>query len=252
MILLKIIKYKKGKNGKYLLIFDNGNSLSLYEEIILQYDLLIHKEITDNLLSEIVDANFKYDVYYIALKTITAKAMSIFELRFFLLKKEYPENLIDDVIDILCKQGYLNDSLFTKSYINSQINTSTNGPIKIINDLENKRIDRSIIDKEISIFDYNIQKEKIDKIINKMIKSNHDKSGNALKQKIFTYLVNKGYESSIINGIIDVYDFELDKKSIKREYDKMFKKYSKKYQGEMLEKVIKEKLCLKGIIYEEE
>ena len=43
MIILKIEKYKKMINGKYKLFLDNGHEVILYEEVILKYELLLHK-----------------------------------------------------------------------------------------------------------------------------------------------------------------------------------------------------------------
>ena len=43
-----------------------------------------------------------------------------------------------------------------------------------------------------------------------------------------------------------------DKRIAKKEYDKLYKKYSTKYEGYQLDKIIREKLYLKGLEYEEE
>ena len=48
---LKIIKYKKIRN-KYRVYFDNDNTIDLYENIILKYNLLLKKEINDKVLKK--------------------------------------------------------------------------------------------------------------------------------------------------------------------------------------------------------
>ena len=54
-----------------------------------------------------------------------------------------------------------------------------------------------------------------------MIRSNHTRGGMILKQKIFNDLKNYGYDVSIINRIIDDYDFSNGEDDIaKKEYDK--------------------------------
>ena len=249
---MKIIKYKKNSNGKYTIYLDDGRNLILYEDVILLYNLLIKKEIKEEDVEEISNTNFEYDVYYVGLKSITSRFKSIYELRVFLRKKEYPDELIDKAIEKLVKQGYLNDRLFTKSYINSQILTTSNGPYKIRRELENKKIDNSIIDEEIIVFTEEIQEEKIRKLIDKLLKSNHNKGGLVLKQKIVDDLKSKGYSYDIISSVIGNYNFSCDKTIAKKEYDKLYKKYSKKYEGYELDRIIREKLYSKGLIYEEE
>ena len=84
-----------------------------------------------------------------------------------------------------------------------------------------------------------------------MIRSNHTRGGMVLKQKIFNDLKNYGYDVSVINRIIDDYDFNNGEDDIaKKEYDKLYTKYSRKYSGVELQRKIKEKLYLKGLKYE--
>lgn len=44
---MKILKYKKKKNGMYELELDNGVIVDTYEEVILAHNLLITKNIND-------------------------------------------------------------------------------------------------------------------------------------------------------------------------------------------------------------
>ena len=63
---------------------------------------------------------------------------------------------------------------------------------------------------------------------------------------------NKGYEYSVICKLIDNYDFSNDVDLSKKEYEKLYKKYSSKYKGLELENIIKKKMYMKGLSYEKE
>ena len=249
---MKILKYKKGKKGKYSVFLEDGREFILYEEVILNYNLLINKDINEADINKINELNNEYDVYYVALNSIKNRFKSIFELKDSLKKKEYPIDLIDKAVEKLIKQGYLNDRLYCKSYINTQILTTSYGPIKIKNELLNKKIDIDIINDELDAFTEELQLERIDKLINKFIKSNHNRGGYVLKQKIINDLKTKGYELDVINKIIDDYDFFNNSDIAKKEYDKLYKRYSSKYSGEELKRKISEKMYMKGLSYEEE
>ena len=248
---IQIIKYKKGSNGKYKVFLDNDNELLLYEDVILKYDLLLKKEIDSNLLLDIDKYNQECDVYYVGLNSIKNRFKSIYDLRMTLLKKEYPEELVDKAISKLIKQGYLNDRSFTKSFINNKMITTNSGPYKIEKELLEKKIDSDIIREEIIIFDRDEQISRIKKIIEKGIKTNHTRGGIVLKQKIYNDLKLLGYDISLINEIISTYIFEEDESIAKREYDKLYRKYSRKYNGDELKRKIREKMYLKGLNYEE-
>ena len=249
---MKILKYKKRPNGKYSLYLDDGREFVYYEEVILQYELLLKKEIAEKDLLSIHNTNLEYDVYYVALNSIKSRFKSVFELKETLRKKEYPDEMIEKAIEKLLKQGYLNDQLFARSYISSQISTSSHGPNRIRGDLINKKIDSSIIEEEMAAFPVEIQEEKIRKIIERGIKSNHTRGGFVLKQKIVNDLKLQGYDYDVISRVISTYSFESDKELAKKEYDKLYKKYSKKYEGYELKNKIREKMYQKGFTYEED
>ncbi len=249
---MKILKYKKRANGKYSIYLDDGREFVYYEEVILKYNLLITKEIKEEDLLTIHNANLEYDVYYVALKSIESRYKSIYELRGVLLRKEYPREMIDKAIDKLISQKYLDDRLFTKSYIHSQMVSTSHGPNRIKKDLLDKHVSEDIIDEEMEAFDTDTQLEKIKKIIDRGIKTNHSKGGVVLKQKIVNDLKMQGYSYDIIPSIINEYKFGNDKELAKKEYDKLYRKYSTKYEGYELKNIIREKMYQKGFVYEEE
>lgn len=248
---LRIIKYRRMANGKYKVELDTGSDLLLYEDVILKYELLLLKEIDDKLLIEVDKANQEWDVYYVALKSLKSRFKSIKDLRDSLLKKEYPKDLVDSAINRLIKQGYLDDNSFARGYINTQIVTSLKGPNKISKELFIKGVSNNIIADELKVFDVNLQKEKIEKIINKEIKINRTRGGVVLKNKIVNDLINLGYSFDIVQSVIDKFEFSNNLDIAKKEYDKLYKKLSRKYSGRELEYKIKEKLYQKGLYYED-
>ena len=245
-------KYKKLANSRYKVYLDDSHELLLYEDVILKYNLLIRKDIDEKLIIEMDKYNQECDVYYVALNSIKNRFRSVYELRGILIKKEYPIDLIDKAISKLLEQGYLNDRSYCKSFINNQMITTNNGPFKIIRELNEKKVDSTIIDEEILVFSSEEQIPRIKKLIEKGIKSNHNRGGVVLKQKIYNDLKNLGYDISLINSIISEYDFGNNLDIAKKEYDKLYKKYSRKYSGDELKYKIREKMYLKGLVYEEE
>lgn len=249
---MKIVKYKKSTKGRYIVYFDNDVEKYIYEEVILKYDLLLKKNIDDKLFVLINDYNRECEVYYTALDLIKNRARSIYDLKCVLLNKFDDTNLIELAIGKLIKQGYLNDSNYAKSYIYTQMVTTNKGPLKIENELSNKRIDSDIIANELKVYSNSSQISKIKKIVDKSIKSNHSKGGSVLKRKIVNNLLNLGYDYSLIQNVVNEYSFVNNDVIAKKEYEKLYKRYSKKYDGVELERILKEKMYLKGLTYEKE
>lgn len=248
---MNIIKYKKKSNGQYQVQLDNGTDLCLYEEVILRYELLLKKKIEATNMDEILKTNMEYDVYYVGLRSLKSRYKTSKELKDFLLKKEYPLELIDKAISRLLEQGYLNDQSFAKAYINQQMITTNKGPFKIRQELIHKGVAPIIIEEELAVFLPEIQEEKILKVATRLIKSNRSRGGAVLRQKIMSDLITLGYDSTVVAGQLSVINFSDTSDIAKKEYDKLYRRLSRKYSGKELEYKIREKLYQKGLNYED-
>lgn len=242
---MHIEKYTKLKNGQYKLSFDNNTNCLLHEDLILKYSLLITKELTEEKLEELLEENTSYIAYGLALDYLKVKMRSKKEIKEYLLKKDVKEDLINDAINLLIKQGYLNDNTYCKAFINDRINLSMDGPYKIRENLVKLGISEDIIDKNIEIFDNDLEVSRIEKIISKQVKSNHNKSEYVLKRKLIDNLTILGYTKSIV--IKEVETLKISDSDIReKEYKKLYDKLSRKYSGRELEYKIKQKMYQKG------
>ena len=234
---MKILKFKKTSKDKYKLFLDNNEVITLYEDVIIDNDLLIKKEIDNDTLNNLMNQNNDVYAYNVALNYISIKMRSIKEIKEYLIKKGFSTLIINKIIDKLINNGYLNDVNFTKAFINDQINLSTKGPYKIRKELVKYGVDESIIESEISNIDNNIIKEKLSRLIKKQVKIKKG-SANHLKLKLVSYFTNLDELSN--------YDLSSDINLLQKDFDKLYSKYKDKYTGTKLDYFIAQKLYLKG------
>ena len=226
---MKITKIKKLPSGKYNLILDNKEKFITYDEVILNNNLLFNKEVDPQLLNKLnIDTKY-YDIYNKIVKLISIRIRS---------EKE--------VVDYLEKNNILiNDKNFVKAFISDKLNLSNDGPNKIKNMLLEHNISNELIDMELSKIDKSFYYEKINKIIDKKVKSNKKYSQFVLKQKIVNDLKNQGFNYDDINECIE--NIKVNNNSlIEKYYDKIFNKLSVKYDKDILYIKVKEKLYQKG------
>ena len=67
---MKIVKFQKKNSYIYKVYLDNNKVIELCEDIILKYDLLLSKEIIDDMLPSILKSNNISLGYYNTLKYI--------------------------------------------------------------------------------------------------------------------------------------------------------------------------------------
>lgn len=243
---MKIEKFKKRPNGLYTIYLDNFNTYDFYEEIILKYELLITKTIEEDELNKIIEDNKKYESYYDALKTLKRTIKTKEEIRKQLTEKKYSKESIDFAITTLEKQGYINDKNYAKSYVHNAIITTNKGPKKIEEELVKKGVTNDNYSEALEEYTNDLEKEKIEKLISKKIKSNHNKSAKVLKQKLGLDLINNGFSKDIIKEVLNSTNIEENADILKKEYQKHYKKLSKKYSGKELEYKLKQKMYSLG------
>lgn len=241
-----ITKYEKVRGNKYKVYLDNGDNITLYEDIILNNNLLLSKNI-DN-LDKLLECNKEYEAYDKSLSYISKRMRSKKEISTY-LGKLYDKELIDRVIDKLVKNGLINDSDYVKAYYMDKFNLSNDGPNKIIDNLKKLGIKEDIINSNITV-DNKLIYDKLNHLIDKKIKTTKGYSGNILKQRLISYFINQGYDIDMINEIINTKNLTNIEDGIK-EYNKLLNKYKNKYDDYKLESFIRNKLYSKGFDLDE-
>ncbi|MDD6224333.1 MAG: RecX family transcriptional regulator [bacterium] len=243
--MIKIDKFVKQKDGIYLLKLENNKELKIHEDLILKHELLLKKKLDESLISEVLEENKIYDAYILALKYIKAKVRSTYEMKFYLEKKNTNSEIVDKVIALLKKQGYLNNEMFTKAWIHDKVALSNDGPLKIKEELQKHQIEERLIDKYLQEFTEELEKERIKKLIQKQIDRNHSKSEFILKKKMQSHMIKLGYHQSLINELLNGINIQ-DDDAAQKEYRKLHRKLSKKYSGKDLEYQLKQKMYQRG------
>ena len=242
--LMKIIKFSKLKSNKYNVTLEDGEVLKLYDDVIVKYSLIRYKEIKDEELDDLVKYNESLDAYYSALKYLTIKMRSEWELKKYLSRK-YEDDVINETISKLKKDGYLNRELYIKCYVDDAVALSNVGPNKIRKELSKL----GFFDDEmeyVSLIDDEVWLGKLDKIVSKKINSNHRYSTNKLKEKLLYDLSNDGYYKWMIEQVIKSKEFKEDDGLVQKEYDKLYRKLARKYDGSELTYQIRQRLYMKG------
>lgn len=241
------MKIKKIKT-KYKIEFEDREPIVTYDDIILKYNILYKKDLSDDLIDKIIKENIYYDALYSSISCIGKKLRSEYEVRKYLDKFLLLPNEKDNIILKLKELNLINDTILASAFINDKINLTNLGPYKIKQELEKIKVDDCIIDEAINKIDSNVFYDKVKKIIDKKMRTKSKYSGNVLKQKLLGELSILGYPKDMIydalnninvNGNIDV------------TYDKIYQKYSKKYTGYDLNRIVEQKLYSLGFSREE-
>lgn len=241
---MRIIKYKKMSKGRYKITFDT-TELILYEDVIIENNLLMQKNLSLELLEKVLEQNKYYEIYNLSLSYIEIKLRTKQELKEYLMKKLFSESLINEVINRLENDGYINEEKYISAYVNDRVNLSNKGPFKIKRELLDLGLSENLIDNYLNTISFDVWKSKLSNIINKRVSVMKNKSLYMIKNKLKIDLFNLGYQSELIDELLTNVN-KNDCEVLKKEFIKCYNKYAKKYNGIMLCNKVKSYLYSKG------
>lgn len=247
---MKIKKIKKLSDVKYKIEFEDAESIITYDNIILENNILLKKEIDSDLYIKLQSENGYYEIYNKVVKYIVTKLRCEKEIREYLKKYSDNNNLINKIINQLQKENLLNEERYIKAFIEDKINLTSWGPIKIEKELIELDMNENLIKEYLSKYDDSIFVTKIEKIINKKVKSNKKDSTYILRRKIESELYELGYSRDLFQEKVEHISIN-ENSIIEMEFQKLYKKLSKKYNGTELKYQIKNKLYQKGFNIDE-
>jgi regulatory protein len=130
-------------------------------------------------------------VYDQAIKYLGMRSHTVFELRTKLSRKKFEKSDVEEVLDDLVEQKYLNDRDFAQAYAQNLIKYKTFGYYGLKMKLKQRGINNTIIE-EVLAEELSIEQEK--KIAEKAI----SKSSKKEKIKLMQMLSRKGFRSQAI------------------------------------------------------
>ena len=239
---MHINKFKKVGKNKYKIFLDT-TELTLFEDIILKYDLLLNKDISIEDIDKLIDENNYYDAYNMALNYIEIKLRNRKEIVEYLKKKDFNNKCIDYALERLDKLNLLDDKRYTEAFINDKMLLSNDGPFKIRKQLIDVEINEEVIDNYLSLIDEEVWKNKLEKLINKKKSIMKSKSYYMFISKMKNDLYNLGYDKYMIDELLSNIEYSSDALS------KDFLKASRKFKGD--KNKIVSSLLRKGYNYDE-
>lgn len=244
----KVVKIKKNQNGLYEVNLDK-KELLLYEEIVLKYDVLIKKDISDYFVKKMIQENKEVDAYQKCLDYLKKQKKTEYEVRSYLNEQEFSLEVIEVVLERLRKLKLVDDYDYAKRYIHYMVSYRLTGPRNIRQCLLKRGIKEDISNSILKKYDAEVWYEKIRKQIVSKRQRDIRKSDALFRQNIINELIYNGYPKVYVTEVLKDMDTDQDKEAIENELAYLYKKYQTKYSGYELSFRIKRRLSEEGFLY---
>lgn len=222
------------RSGRFNVFVNDEYAFAVSTNVLGDFMLAKGKELTDELIDEIKQAEQNAKAQEKALGYLSYQPRSIKEIRQYMQKQEVDEETTEIVIKRLVDLGYLDDDNFAKLFINNALTVGTDGP---------RHITSKLIQKGLTVDQIAIHLDEVDpadfvatglKIVNPMVKQFGRLSQKELFQKMRQKLMQHGFTGELIQPVLDAVEFdddeELQNDAQRTQGIKAYKKF-KKYSG---------------------
>lgn len=196
------INYSKSKEV-FEVIFEDETKLLLNYNIFEKYKVSVDMDFSED---EILEMKYFSDIERAksrAINYISGKLKTKYEVRLKLKENGFAEEVIDEVLDILEKEEYLNDKIYCEIFIEDKKKLNGYGKNKIKSLLIQKGISKNIFEDFLNEFEYDEEFDNALKMgIKKLELLSNEEDNFKKKQKIINYLTYRGFGFDVINDVL--------------------------------------------------
>lgn len=197
-MIITAIEKQKHNDKRYNVFIDNNFCFSADKEDIIKYSIEEGMEISQYKVEEIIELCETSKAYNYALNLISIRDYSSKEITDKLKLKNYSLKAINIVLEKLNYYGFINDFEYTKKYIKYYSDVKKYSKKKITTKLYEKGIKLS--NHSGLEFDESLEYENLKELAIKKFKLIQNKDNK--KQRLYRYLISKGYENDMIIKVI--------------------------------------------------
>lgn len=199
------ISVQKKNKQRYSIYIDKGFLIGVSEETLLDLKLAKGVTITHELFRKIQRNEGRSAVKSYVMKLLTRRNHARQELLDKARRKEYPEEVVQDVLDELQQKGYLNEETFAEKFTADKFHLNQWGPAKIRAYLFKKGISKAVIDRTVDTFfkDKELGETYLNLVLKRKRRFLKEENDFKRKKKIFDYLNRKGFKPDSIFSYMD-------------------------------------------------
>ncbi|WP_346937230.1 recombination regulator RecX [Clostridium sp.] len=205
------IEAQKKKDNRVNIFINNEFAFGCSSELVYYHNLAKGKEINVEELKKVIIEDNYLTAKTKTLKYIERALKSEFQVREFLQKKEYEDNVIDRVIEFLKEYKFIDDEYYAKAFVTQNIRIEGKGNIKY--KLIKKGISEDIINSILSKISSEDEEAVALKLAEKKLKVLCKNEGNInkIKSKLNTFLISKGYNFDTIKSVVNKLEIREEK-----------------------------------------
>jgi regulatory protein len=187
------IKQQVKRQDRYSIYVDGKYLFSFSENELINSGLRINQELSEAELAGLKDQAVLDKAYDRALNLISHRPRSEWELRDYLKRKDYDEDVIAQTLSRLNDRGYVNDADFARRWVENRRLLRSTSKRRLIAELRQKRISSDVIDEVLAADETDEHA-----VLRELIERKRQQSKYQDNLKLMQYLSRQGFDYEAI------------------------------------------------------
>jgi regulatory protein len=199
--LITKVERQKGNKHRYNIFLDEEYAFSVHEDIMVKHRLIKGESVEKARIETIVRDDERHQAYLEGIRYIGRRPRSQKEVKVHLKEKGYEPEQIDEVVDRLQSERYLDDGSFAKLWTEHRIISQRKGRRWVEMELTQKGVDDGDIAAAFREID---PEEEFTAAMELGMKKWRITGGEGLerKRKVMAFLLRRGYSNDLVNRVI--------------------------------------------------
>jgi len=201
---MKIISIEKvGRGDKFKISFDDERERVLSKDVVIDFGLRRHDEISEETLLKIQNSELYHDVYSAAIRLLNYRLRTKREVVSRLRQKNFPTDVIDRVVKKLDSLRMIDDLRFAEAFVAEKISSKPIGRRELERRLFEKGVSKETALQTISaLVDDSKQLELALKAAQTKLRSLKKFASKRKREKLASFLAGRGFDWDTIKRTV--------------------------------------------------
>ncbi|SDC88669.1 regulatory protein [Paenibacillus sp. UNCCL117] len=200
-VITKIERQARSKQ-RYNVFLDGLFAFSVHEDLMVKFRLLKGASIEPGEYEHILIEEERHRGYSSALRLLSSRLRSEYEIRERLKRKEFEAEVIDHVAARLKNEGYLNDEMFAEMLTKQRSESHKKGRHWIKQELQQKGIPKEHITNALEQVDEAVEVEAAYQLASKRYRKDWEEDRLKARRKIAGFLQRRGYSGNVVSKVM--------------------------------------------------
>ena len=199
------IDFQSHNDDRVSVFVDGDFAMGLHKSVAAKHGLAEGQSLPEDREVRIAEDESLVQAKQTALNYLAHKPRTEQEVRRRLQREDVAPPIVDNVLARMRELGYVDDAAYAEDYVRNRFQSKQYGPRRIQNELVKRGIDRTAAERAVDRFfaDHDAMAAARSHAEKRWPKIARDDNPQRRKQKLYRYLVRRGFASGTVYRIID-------------------------------------------------